>query len=527
MSARRLPNTALLLPVLTAMLLGGCATREFVQQQVGQVGQRIDGLEGLLKAANLRIETHGSRLLESEGRLVVAEQRATWLSQRNDETQAGLEGAKQRLQVIAGEVSTAQKQIEAGSVEAARAHQRLDEVDQRLNVATRRLQGTVAGLAMTEGRIGALESNLRAVATVSPAAPETAAMPLAMAVPAAAASAAPVAPEAVAAANPTLPPAAAAHPPASPAAPASQPPIAPSIAPPPILTPPNGAAPLLAEANSRLDQIAALLHSANQKIAANAAALASTSTRVDGLEQGLDATDRRTRESENGIKLTQQKLGDVQARLDNASSLIAGNSESLAQAGQRIDALGNGLAKLDQRLDSSEQSLAESRQRLAQAEDGLKQQNERLSRNEAEGSTISSLAQEALARARTAHRLAEGKLVFVTTLTEDVATFGFEQTKLNAAAKQTLADFANRLKTENQNVFIEIQGHTDSAGPAAANMLLSRQRAEQVRDYLHLEGGIALHRLAVAAYGETRPVADNKTKQGRSQNRRVVIVVLK
>lgn len=489
MSSRSLPNTYLLTPILVAMLLGGCATREFVQQEVSLVGKRIDGLEGMLATARQYIDGNSLRIRDSENRIIQAEQNAIVLAKRNDGTQAGLESANQRMNSLAGELTTAQKQIETSSGEIARAHQRLDQVDERLDQTSRRLQGTVAGLAQTEGRIVALETQQRgtgvatrgaeAVLTPPPAAP----MPVAI-------EAKPLVAEAAA------------------------------------VNAPSGVAPI-SDANSRLDRIAALLAAADQKIEANTGALAKTSARVSGLEQGLAVTEKRTRDSEDGLKLTQQKLTEVEGQLGSAKTLIQGNNESLTQAGKRLDGLEAGLTKAGSRLDSSEKGLAESIQRITLAEDGLKQQGERLTQNEVADSKVSALAQEALGRAQAAHKLAEGKLVFETALTEDVSSFGFEKAKLSAAAKQSLADFANRLKSENKNVYIEIQGHTDNSGPEAANMILSRQRAEQVRDYLYQEAGIPLHRLAVVAYGETRPVADNKTKAGRIQNRRVVLVVLK
>ena len=75
-------------------------------------------------------------------------------------------------------------------------------------------------------------------------------------------------------------------------------------------------------------------------------------------------------------------------------------------------------------------------------------------------------------------------------------------------------------------MFFEIEGHTDATGPDEYNMKLGEDRAMAVRNYLHDQHGIALNRMQVISYGETKPVADNKTKDGRAQNRRVVIKVL-
>jgi len=76
------------------------------------------------------------------------------------------------------------------------------------------------------------------------------------------------------------------------------------------------------------------------------------------------------------------------------------------------------------------------------------------------------------------------------------------------------------------NVNIEVAGHTDSRGSDKYNMNLSQQRAEAVRDYL-VSKGIAADRLSAKGYGESQPVADNATDEGRFKNRRVELVPLK
>jgi outer membrane protein OmpA-like peptidoglycan-associated protein len=80
---------------------------------------------------------------------------------------------------------------------------------------------------------------------------------------------------------------------------------------------------------------------------------------------------------------------------------------------------------------------------------------------------------------------------------------------------------------ENQGIYLEIQGHTDATGDPEYNLGLGEERAENVRRYLNREYQIPLHRIATVSYGETVPVADNATRDGRSANRRVVVVVLR
>ena len=111
-------------------------------------------------------------------------------------------------------------------------------------------------------------------------------------------------------------------------------------------------------------------------------------------------------------------------------------------------------------------------------------------------------------------------------LSNDDVRFSLEKAELSDDAKAVLDGFVAGLKSENQNVFVEIQGHTDASGDETYNMTLGEKRAEAVRRYIS-RAGVPLHRMSVISYGESEPVADNSTREGREQNRRVVLVVLK
>jgi outer membrane protein OmpA-like peptidoglycan-associated protein len=139
---------------------------------------------------------------------------------------------------------------------------------------------------------------------------------------------------------------------------------------------------------------------------------------------------------------------------------------------------------------------------------------------------LSKTAQEALERALAAGQLAEGKLLSETVLANDLVRFGFQKTELTDDAKAALDEFAETLKAEDRGVYIEIQGHTDSTGPEEYNSQLGEERAEAVRRYLNKQHSLPLHRMSVISYGEDSPAYDNKTRDGRVQNRRVVLVVL-
>jgi outer membrane protein OmpA-like peptidoglycan-associated protein len=132
---------------------------------------------------------------------------------------------------------------------------------------------------------------------------------------------------------------------------------------------------------------------------------------------------------------------------------------------------------------------------------------------------------DALARATAAGKLAEGKFLYSMVLSDDSVKFPADSAKLSPEAQQRLMDFANKLKNDNRNVYLEIQGHTDSRGSDAANQRLGEDRAEAVRLFMN-QHGVPLNRMSTISYGKQDPVGDNKSSAGRAQNRRVVLIVM-
>ncbi len=74
---------------------------------------------------------------------------------------------------------------------------------------------------------------------------------------------------------------------------------------------------------------------------------------------------------------------------------------------------------------------------------------------------------------------------------------------------------------EDTSLKLDIEGNTDNTGAENANLLLSQKRAKAVFEYLTTKGGVDGSRLTAEGYGSTKPVADNKTAEGRNLNRRV------
>jgi peptidoglycan-associated lipoprotein len=172
----------------------------------------------------------------------------------------------------------------------------------------------------------------------------------------------------------------------------------------------------------------------------------------------------------------------------------------------------------NRRIDAVEASVEEAETRIRGTEVAIAQTQEDLTRTKQDVSVATNEALEA-------KRLARGKLLYQVVLNNNAVRFATDKAELTADGVVLVRQLVERLKAENRNVYIEIEGHTDNTGDDKYNYELGLLRAEAVRRYMASEG-VPLHKLGVISYGETMPIGDNRTAEGRSQNRRVVILVL-
>ena len=172
-----------------------------------------------------------------------------------------------------------------------------------------------------------------------------------------------------------------------------------------------------------------------------------------------------------------------------------------------------------------QKSSAASEKHISDVESQVEQTQTTVSNHEQRIQELDKSTKEALNRANDAGKLAQGKFNYSVVLSDDKAHFPLNRHELSKEAKSELDEFVDHLKNDDRNVYLEIQGHTDSTGAPDYNMRLGEERAESVRLYLN-QKGVALNRMGTISYGETVPVDSNKTRVGRSKNRRVVIIVL-
>ncbi|WP_293645517.1 OmpA family protein [Thiolapillus sp.] len=101
-----------------------------------------------------------------------------------------------------------------------------------------------------------------------------------------------------------------------------------------------------------------------------------------------------------------------------------------------------------------------------------------------------------------------------------VEEFDFDSAVLKPEMKAALEDFADKVKASPGHESVTVIGHTDSTGPEAYNLKLSERRAQAAADYLE---SLGIDSITVKGMGESQPIADNSTREGRAQNRRIEI----
>jgi outer membrane protein OmpA-like peptidoglycan-associated protein len=198
---------------------------------------------------------------------------------------------------------------------------------------------------------------------------------------------------------------------------------------------------------------------------------------------------------------------------------------SVGQVNDKVDSLGRSIEETQERTRQNEARIGEvDGKAQAAGQAATVAQGAADKANEA-ALAASTSAAAANTRAEAVDK-ASKRLVYEVVLNEDQGNFTFGKKDLPDEAKAKLDEMINALKADPKGAFFEIEGHTDSIGDTVLNEKLGMERAEAVKRYLYEHHQVPLHKMNAISYGEDKPAADNKTKAGRAQNRRVVIKVL-
>ncbi len=192
--------------------------------------------------------------------------------------------------------------------------------------------------------------------------------------------------------------------------------------------------------------------------------------------------------------------------------------DSVAEVNKKVESVA-------QSLEATQEQTRENTARIAQVDQKTTQVG--AAAQSAQGAATAARGAADAAAARVAAvETASKRLIFQVVISDDQGNFELGKADLPADVKKKLDDLAAKLKADPAGNYIEIEGHTDSTGSPELNQRLGLARAENVKRYLYEAYQIPLHKINVISFGESKPVAPNDTKDGRAQNRRVVIKVL-
>jgi len=197
----------------------------------------------------------------------------------------------------------------------------------------------------------------------------------------------------------------------------------------------------------------------------------------------------------------------------------------VGEVNEKVDSQGRSIEETQERVRRNEGRISEVDQRAGAAAQSAQQANDAASAANTAATAARSAATEVGGKVDTMDK-ANRRLVYEVVLSEDQGNFKFGKSALPDEAKQAIDTMVSQLKQDPKNIYIEIEGHTDSIGDKVTNERLGLARAEAVKRYLYEQYQVPLHKMNVISYGKDKPVAPNKTKAGRAQNRRVVVKVL-
>ena len=206
-----------------------------------------------------------------------------------------------------------------------------------------------------------------------------------------------------------------------------------------------------------------------------------------------------------------EEVGTVNTKVDTLGGTVEQTQQRVGQNETRI-------GQVDQKAEAAGTSAAAANKAAATAQGAATQAQGAADKAQNAATAVGTRVDAVQAAAR--------KLVFAVTLSEDQGNFVSGQAELPDTAKANLDTMVNRVKANPENIFFEIEGHTDNQGDENYNERLGLERAETVKRYLYEQHQIPLHKINVITYGEAKPVAPNNTRAGRAQNRRVVVKVL-
>jgi len=209
------------------------------------------------------------------------------------------------------------------------------------------------------------------------------------------------------------------------------------------------------------------------------------------VRQQVQTLQPQIQEAQNAGKENAERIDAVDKKAQQGISAAQAADQKAGQAQQAADTAQGAAQAADRKADTANQGVQQANNRIGTLESRISSINDNYTQSESQ-----------------------------------TVTFPNNSAILSSDAKSTLDQVAGNLGGQQSGYMLELEGYTDGRGSEQYNIGLSQRRAEAVERYL-VSKNIPLFRIAIVGLGKENPVADNKTNDGRAQNRRVEVRVLK
>jgi outer membrane protein OmpA-like peptidoglycan-associated protein len=240
---------------------------------------------------------------------------------------------------------------------------------------------------------------------------------------------------------------------------------------------------------------------------------------LDGAEQSFAADGNSTKTL--NLAYVAMRKAELAESLGNAESSRVAKLALEKEAGVTTNDM---LESKENKIKAGEAALVTEKGKVASGKESLANEKEKTAAEKEKrlaAEKAATDAMDALAKSLAVKDEARGKVI---TLSGGLV-FATGQSTVLPGAQTQLDKVADALKTQAEHHFV-VEGHTDNQGTDAVNQELSKKRAEAVRQYLIVRG-VSPEAISAVGWGPTKPVAENKTIEGRAMNRRVEIIIEK
>lgn len=244
--------------------------------------------------------------------------------------------------------------------------------------------------------------------------------------------------------------------------------------------------------------------------------------KLDTTNGRIDTTDGNLKETRDSVDLVNRRVAGVDERVSTVDTRVSGVDGRVTAVDTKVAAVDSKVATVDTKVAGVDNKVTTVDQRVSSLDTRT---NQELTTIKNDVGAVDDKADQAM---KDLNLLDEkfGQRNNLQVSSEHFIQFGFDSAKMEKDAFAQLDEIAAMIM-DNRDAVILLEGRTDSTGDRDYNLQLGERRVEQVRRYLAVDKSVPVYRIHQISLGTARPVAENKTAEGRQKNRSVTITILK